>query len=74
MRKPKKFMHTVLNVEPCHLELRLESWVASRIDISAIANRQCPLNHVISDCHNIIQEELSKLLLCPTIDVAKIYF
>ncbi|KAF8129930.1 hypothetical protein EV363DRAFT_1076588, partial [Boletus edulis] len=58
--KAEKFVRSVLDVEPRRLALRLESWVVS--EIPATAKRQRPMNHIISDCRNIIQEGLNDIL------------
>ncbi|KAI6137142.1 hypothetical protein F5141DRAFT_1060031 [Pisolithus sp. B1] len=61
--KAENFVQTVLDIEPCHLALRLESWVVSGIDAPTATKYQCPLNKLVSKCHSLIQEELDYLLM-----------
>ncbi|KAI5981431.1 hypothetical protein EDC04DRAFT_2617403 [Pisolithus marmoratus] len=60
--KAENFVWTVLDIEPHHLALHLESWAVSGIDMPAMTKRQCPLNKLISECRSLIQEELDYLL------------
>ncbi|KIM56544.1 hypothetical protein SCLCIDRAFT_29579 [Scleroderma citrinum Foug A] len=63
--KGDKFVHSVLDLEPCHLALKFESFVVSgladKIDSPAQCE-SCPLNKLISDCCSAIQKGLDDVL------------
>ncbi|KAG2113392.1 Alpha/Beta hydrolase protein [Suillus discolor] len=61
-QKAEKFAKDILNVEPHHLGLKLESFIVSGLNQHA-APRQRPLNKLISDCRTMIQEELDSISL-----------
>ncbi|KAG1880937.1 hypothetical protein F4604DRAFT_1922561 [Suillus subluteus] len=61
-QKAEKFVKDILNVEPRHLGLKLESFIVSGLD-QHTAHRQCPLNKLISECRTFIQEGLDSIAL-----------
>ncbi|OJA18852.1 hypothetical protein AZE42_13134 [Rhizopogon vesiculosus] len=61
--KAQKFVRDVLGIEPQHLGLKLEAFVISRLDERVSLNRQRPLNKLISECRELIQDELEFILM-----------
>ncbi|KAG1731305.1 hypothetical protein EDD22DRAFT_788494, partial [Suillus occidentalis] len=61
--KSQKFVQDVLGIEPQHLGLKLEAFVISKLDECVTLNRQRPLNKLISDCRELIQDELEFFLM-----------
>ncbi|KAG2067455.1 hypothetical protein BDR04DRAFT_974406, partial [Suillus decipiens] len=61
--KSQKFVHDVLGIEPQHLGLKLEAFVISKLDEHVTLNRQRPLNKLISECRELIQDNLEFILM-----------
>ncbi|KAG2743372.1 hypothetical protein P692DRAFT_201688353, partial [Suillus brevipes Sb2] len=61
--RSQKFVQDVLGIEPQHLGLKLEAFVISKLDERVTLNRQRPLNKLISDCRELIQDELEFFLM-----------
>ncbi|KAG1883469.1 hypothetical protein F4604DRAFT_1920674 [Suillus subluteus] len=61
--KAKKFVKEVLDVEPRHLGLKLESYIVSGLHAHAASHRQRPLNKLVSGCRTFIQEGLNSIAL-----------
>lgn len=77
--KSQKFVQDVLGIEPQHLGLKLEAFIIGKLGMSfpqhcflltfpkderVALNRQRPLNKLISDCRELIQDELGTHTLC----------
>ncbi|KAG1859689.1 hypothetical protein F4604DRAFT_1534689, partial [Suillus subluteus] len=58
-QKAEKFIKDILHMEPQHLGLKLESYIISGLGVTP--NHQHPLNKLISECCNFIQDVLSIL-------------
>ncbi|KAG2336049.1 hypothetical protein BDR05DRAFT_1006216 [Suillus weaverae] len=63
MEKSQKFVQDVLGVEPQHLGLKLEAFVVSKLDERTALNCQQPLNKLISECRELIQDNLEFILM-----------
>ncbi|KAG2130723.1 hypothetical protein DEU56DRAFT_740460, partial [Suillus clintonianus] len=61
--KSQKFVRDVLGIEPQHLGLKLEAFVISKLDEHVTLNRQRPLNKLISECRELIQDNLEFILM-----------
>jgi hypothetical protein len=95
--KAQKFVQDVLGIEPQHLGLKLEAFVISKLgalffsiipyptdspkDERVLLNRQRPLNKLISECRELIQDELGTyppvtvIFYCVTnINIRRIHF
>ncbi|KAG1720944.1 hypothetical protein EDB19DRAFT_1917648 [Suillus lakei] len=62
-KKAQKFVSSVLRVEPQHLGLKLEAFVVRKLDEHVISNNSCPLNKLIAECRELIQDGLDFILL-----------
>ncbi|KAG1811156.1 uncharacterized protein BJ212DRAFT_1465896 [Suillus subaureus] len=61
--KSQKFVWDVLGIEPQHLGLKLEAFMISKLDEHVTLNRQQPLNKLISECRELIQDNLEFILM-----------
>ncbi|KAG2056158.1 hypothetical protein BDR06DRAFT_880609, partial [Suillus hirtellus] len=62
-KKAQKFVLSVIRVEPQHLGLKLEVFVVGKLNEHVISNNSCPLNKLITECHELIQDGLGFILL-----------
>ncbi|KAG1737246.1 hypothetical protein EDB19DRAFT_1637254, partial [Suillus lakei] len=61
--KAQKFVSSILRVEPRHLSLKLEVFVVGKLDEYVISNNSHPLNKLIAECCELIQDRLGRFLL-----------